>query len=40
MEGYYTFVRPTGEEVRVPVPRFDLGALWTGGNVSEANLIN
>ena len=24
MEGYYTFVRPDGEEFRVEVPRFDL----------------
>ena len=29
MEGYYTFVRPTGDEFRVHVPRFDLQAPWT-----------
>ena len=29
MEGHYTFVRPTGEEFRVHVPRFDLQAPWT-----------
>ena len=40
MEGYYTFVRPTGEEFRVSVPRFDLRAPWTGGNASESDLIN
>ena len=30
MEGYYTFVRPTGEEFRVSVPRFDLRAPLMG----------
>ena len=40
MEGYYTFVRPTGEQFRVPVPRFELQAPWTGGNASESDLIN
>jgi len=40
MEGYYTFVRPTGEEFRVPVPRFDLQAPWTVGRDSESDLIN
>ena len=40
MEGYYTFVRPTGEEFRVPVPRFDLRAPWTDGDASESDLIN
>jgi len=30
MEGYYTFVRPDGEEFQVFVPRFDLAAPWTG----------
>jgi hypothetical protein len=24
MEGYYTFVRPSGEEFRVEIPRFQL----------------
>ena len=40
MEGYYTFVRPNGEEFRVHVPRFDLRAPWTVGNDSEAELMN
>ena len=40
MEGYYTFVRPTGEEFRVSVPRFDLRAPWTVGGPSESDLIN
>lgn len=30
MEGYYTFVRPGGEEFRVAVPRFQLQAPWIG----------
>ena len=34
MEGYYTFVRPTGEEFRVAIPRFDLQAPWTVGGVT------
>ena len=40
MEGYYTFVRPTGEEFRVPVPRFELQAPWTVGGSTESDLIN
>ena len=51
MEGYYTFVRPTGEKFRVLVPRFDLQAPWTVrgatssrpwtlGGGPEADLIN
>ena len=40
MEGYYTFVRVTGEEFRVPVPRFDLRAPWTAGNDPESELMN
>lgn len=40
MEGYYTFVRPTGEEFRVTVPRFDLQAPWTGGNAPGSDLMN
>jgi len=40
MEGYYTFVRPTGEEFRVPVPRFDLRAPWTAGNDPESEPMN
>ena len=40
MEGYYTFVRATGEEFRVPVPRFDLRAPWTAGNDPESELMN
>ncbi len=40
MEGYYTFVRPTGEEFRVRVPRFDLRAPWTVGKAPETDLMN
>jgi ApaG protein len=40
MEGYYTFVRPTGEEFRVVVPRFDLRAPWTMGGAAESDVIN
>ena len=40
MEGYYTFVRPTGEEFRVPVPRFDLKAPWTVSGPAESDVIN
>jgi ApaG protein len=40
MEGYYTFLRPTGEEFRVSVPRFDLRAPWTVGAPAESGLIN
>ena len=40
MEGYYTFVRPTGEEFRVGVPRFDLRAPWTVGSAPETNIMN
>jgi ApaG protein len=40
MEGYYTFVRPTGEEFRVSVPRFDLRAPWTGGSVPVSDTMN
>ena len=46
MEGYYTFVRPSGEEFRVSVPRFDLrapwtvGVPWTVGDGPESELMN
>ncbi len=30
MQGYYTFVRPDGQEFQVEVPRFELAAPWTG----------
>lgn len=40
MEGYYTFVRPNGEEFRVPIPRFDLRAPWTVGKGLEAEPMN
>ena len=40
MEGYYTFVRPTGEEFRVSVPRFELQAPWTVRGSAESDLIN
>ena len=40
MEGYYTFVRPTGEEFRVSVPRFDLQAPWTVGGTLESDVLN
>ena len=40
MEGYYTFVRPNGEEFRVPIPRFDLRAPWTVGKGPEAEPMN
>ena len=40
MEGYYTFVRPTGEEFRVSVPRFDLQAPWTIGGGAKSDSIN
>ena len=40
MEGYYTFVRPNGEEFRVPIPRFDLRAPWTVGRGPEAVPMN
>ena len=40
MEGYYTFVRPNGEEFRVSVPRFDLRASWTVGSDPESELLN
>jgi ApaG protein len=40
MEGYFTFVRPTGEEFRVPVPRFELRAPWTVGKGPEADVMN
>lgn len=40
MEGYYTFVRPTGEEFRVPVPRFDLQVPWTMGAHPESDARN
>ena len=40
MEGYYTFVRPTGEEFRVSVPRFDLRAPLTGGKAPESDEMN
>ena len=45
MEGYYTFVRPNGEEFRVSVPRFDLRASdlrasWTVGSDPESELPN
>ena len=33
MEGYYTFVRPNGEEFRVSVPRFDLRLPGLSGKV-------
>jgi hypothetical protein len=36
MEGYYTFVRPNGEEFRVEIPRFQLeGPLVIPGGPSE-----
>jgi len=36
MEGYYTFVRPTGEQFRVEVPRFHLnGPLVLRGSAPE-----
>lgn len=40
MEGYYTFARPTGEEFRVPIPRFDLRAPWTSGSAPESDVMN
>ena len=40
MEGYFTFVRPTGEEFRVPVPRFELRAPWTVGKAPDSDLMN
>ncbi len=40
MEGYYTFIRPTGEEFHVSVPRFDLQAPWTVGGPAESDAIN
>ena len=40
MEGYYTFVRPNGEEFRVSVPRFDLRASWTVGSDPASELLN
>ncbi len=40
MEGYFTFVRPTGEEFRVPVPRFELRAPWPVGRAPESDLMN
>ena len=40
MEGYYTFVRPNGEEFRVPVPRFDLRAPRTVASDRESELMN
>ena len=38
MEGYYTFVRPNGEEFRVAIPKFDLEAPW--GTVDEDAEMN
>ncbi len=40
MEGYYTFARPSGEEFRVPVPRFERRVPWTVGRAPESNLMN
>ena len=40
MEGYFTFVRPNGEEFRVPVPRFDLRAPRTVASDRESELMN
>ncbi len=40
MEGYFTFVRPTGEEFRVAVPRFELRAPWTAGTAPESDAMN
>ena len=40
MEGYYTFVRSTGEEFRVPVPRFELRAPWTIGTEPDWDTAN
>ena len=40
MEGYFTFVRPTGEEFRVSVPRFELRAPWTVGKAPDSDLMN
>ena len=40
MEGYYTFVRPTGEEFRVAVPRFDLRAPMRDASIPKSDLIH
>lgn len=40
MEGYFTFVRPTGEEFRVAVPRFELRAPWMAGTAPESDTMN
>ena len=40
MEGYFTFVRPTGEEFRVPVPRLELRAPWPVGKAPDSDLMN
>jgi ApaG protein len=40
MEGHYTFARPTGEEFRVPIPRFDLRTPWTSGKAPESDVMN
>ena len=40
MEGYFTFVRPTGEEFRVSVPRFELRAPWTVGRAPKSEPMN
>ncbi len=40
MEGYYTFVRPNGEQFRVNVPRFDLRSPWTVGGGPKAEQMN
>ena len=40
MEGYYTFVRPNGEEFRVAVPRFDLRAPGREVDAPESEVWN
>ena len=40
MEGYYTFVRPSGDEFRVSIPRFDLEPPWTAWGGPESEVMN
>ena len=40
MEGYYTFVRPDGEEFAVTIPRFDLEAPLAPGAPEDPGLMN
>ena len=40
MEGYYTFVRPDGQEFEVSIPRFDLEAPFPGGLPEDPDGIN